>query len=166
MKLIMLMILTLSLNATETITEIDKKRIKERAKKDECYIYVDINGNDEWEDKKSQLRTEINDESPFCNRIVIMKVIRNVHLKSCRQSWNSVYNIGTIIEENSGVDITTMLDVKDSSLGCKLEGTVINDSDSMTDIENKVVIENTTIGKHSQLVDEIKQKADAFMNGD
>ncbi|HIP26596.1 MAG TPA: hypothetical protein EYG80_02955 [Flavobacteriaceae bacterium] len=166
MKLMVLMIFVLSLNATETITEIDKKRIEERAKEDECYIYVDINGNDEWEDKKSQLRTEINDESPFCNRIVIMKVIRNVHLKSCRKSWNSVYSIGTIIEENSGVDITTMLDVKDSSLGCKLEGTVIKDSDSMTDLENRVIIERATIGKDSQLVDNIKQKADAFMNGD
>jgi len=166
MKLIILIIFVLSLNAKETITEIDKQRVKERAKKDECYIYVDINGNDEWENKKSKLRTEINDESPFCNRITIVKVIRNVHLKSCRKSWNSVYSIGTIIEENSGVDITTMLDVKNSSLGCKLEGTVINDSDSMTDIENKVKIQKSVIGEHSQLVDHIKEKADAFMNGD
>jgi 3-keto-L-gulonate-6-phosphate decarboxylase len=166
MKLIVLIMFLLSLNATETITEIDKRRVKKRAKKDECYIYVDINGNDEWEDKKSQLKTEINAESPFCNRIVIVKVIRNVHLKSCRKSWNDVYSIGTVVEENFGVDITTMLDVKNSSLGCKLEGTVINDSDSMSDIENRVKIEKSRIGEHSQVVDNIKERADAFMNGD
>ena len=166
MKLIMLMVFVLSLNATETITEIDKRQIKERAKKDECYIYVDINGNDEWEDKKSQLKTEINDQSPFCNRIVIMKVIRDVHLKSCQKSWNSVYSIGTIMEENPGVDITTMLDVKNSSLGCKLEGTVIKDSDGMTDVENRVKVEKAVIGEYSHSIDPIKEKADTFMKGD
>jgi len=156
------------------ISEIEKFQVKKRAKKNNCYVYVEINGNDEWEEKKSQLNTRINDDSPFCNKITIIKSIKNVNIDNCEStSWDDIYelNIGVIIDENPGVDIVSKTEVENSTINCGYMpsetnvGVHVKDADSMSDYDNEVDISNSRIGT-GKILDAVAKKAKNFMDGD
>lgn len=154
------------------ISEVEKYQVEKRAKKNNCYIYVEINGNEEWEEKKSQLDTRINDDSPFCNKITIIKSIRNVEVDNCEtNSWDDIYelNIGVIIEENPGVDIISKTEVENSTINCGFMpsntniGTHIEEDDSMSDYENEVEISDSHIGVGT-IIDTVAKQAKNFMD--
>ena len=165
-------VLTSSLVAE--ISEVEKYQAKKRAKKNNCYVYIEINGNDEWEEKKSQLNTRINDDSPFCNKITIIKSIKNVTVDNCETtSWDDIYelNIGVIIDENPGVDIVSKTEVENSTINCGYMpsetniGIHVKDGDSMSDYDNEVDISDSHIGT-GEIVDAVAKKAKDFMDGD
>ena len=156
------------------VSEFEKHQVKRKAKKNNCYIFIEINGNKEWEEKKSQLDTRIDENTPFCNKITIVKIIKNVDIDDCKAtSWDDIYelNIGVIVEENPGVDIVSKTEVTNSTINCGYMpsktnvGIHVEDGDSMSDYENEVEISDTHIGT-GKIVDTIAKKAKNFMDGD
>ncbi len=155
------------------ISAVEQYMVKKKAKKNSCYIYVEIDGNSEWKKKRTELDTKIDSESPFCNKITIMKIIKNVDITSCKKkSWDDIYNlnIGTIIEENPGVDISVITEIKNSYINCGVLkssmvniGTHIQEGDSMSDYENRVDIDDSQIGT-GYIVDSVAKKAKDFLD--
>ena len=155
------------------VSAYEQYRVKKKAKKNNCYIYVEIDGNSQWKKKKAELDTKIDAEAPFCNKITIMKIIKNVNITSCkRKTWDDIYalNIGTIIEENPGVDISVITDIQNSYINCgvlrssKINiGTHIKEGDSMSDYENRVEIDDSSIGT-GYIIDSVAKKAKDFLD--
>jgi len=161
------------MNVYADVSAIEQYKIKKKAKKNNCYVYIEINGNSDWEKKKHELNTKINDEAPFCNKITIMKIISNVNIKRCKKkSWDDIYdlNIGTIIEENPGVDIDLITQIKNSYINCGVLlkskvniGTHIQEDDSMSEYKNRVEVDNSSVGT-GYILDVVAKHAKDFLD--
>ncbi|HFU76212.1 MAG TPA: hypothetical protein ENK66_08210 [Arcobacter sp.] len=92
-----------------------KQGVKKGSTKNKCYMYVDINGNEEWDDKKEELHTIIEQSNP-CKKILIYKSIKNVRTRDGSNSKEFDINIGTIIKKNSHIDIKEITIVDNSTI--------------------------------------------------
>ena len=102
-KLFYLLLLTLPLISNNMF---DKVTTKQKSKKhDGCNIYVEINGNKEWKQKKNELLTIISKNNK-CRTINIYKIIKNIDTRKSNLSNQEfdVY-IGTIINKNKKLKI-------------------------------------------------------------
>jgi len=91
-------------------------KTKQASKKDgKCNIYVDINGNEDWDEKKDELNTII-DSSNKCREIIIYKSIKNVNTSNGNGSDDFDINIGAIIKKNSDVNIRTVTIIENSHI--------------------------------------------------
>ena len=141
----------------------EKVRIKQKAEKaskknNECYKYVEINGNSEWDEKKDELNITV-DKSNDCREVVIYESIKNVHTRDGNGD-DSKYDIdiGTKIEKSDRVNVKSIIKIENSSIkggyigsrsniGVNLgsrDGRVIHLNN--TKIESRIKIDNSHIG--------------------
>jgi len=91
-------------------------KTKHASKKNgECNIHVEINGNEDWEEKKDELNTVI-EKSNKCREIVIYKSIKNVNTRKGNSSDGVDINLGAIIKKNSHIKIRTVTIIENSSI--------------------------------------------------
>jgi hypothetical protein len=84
-------------------------------KNNECNIYVDINGNEDWKEKKDELNTII-EKSNKCREIVIYKSIKNVDTVNGNGSNGFDINIGAIIKKHRNLNIRTITIIENSTI--------------------------------------------------
>jgi hypothetical protein len=162
MKTALAILLTFTLSLFADIADsinlnYQKAIIKHRSQNSKCYMFVDINGNEDWESKKDELNTII-EKSNRCRKIVIYKSIKNVNQK--RDSKFDM-DIGAIIEKNRHLNIQTIIVIKNTTLkGRKRDDSVdvgnrIKKSKRGAvylrdmQIESNINIENSNLGSNS-----------------
>ncbi|MEA2110925.1 MAG: hypothetical protein U9P71_02635 [Campylobacterota bacterium] len=102
-------------------------RIKSKAKKHSsnsriCNVYIEIDGNNDWNEHKNKLHEDINECSPKTKKYVIYKIIKNVNTDWRRTSANNSsdcefdINLGIFVDQNSDIDIEIHTVVKNSTL--------------------------------------------------
>ncbi len=108
-----------------------KVMVKQKAKKasgkdNECYKYVEINGNSEWDEKKDELNITV-DKSNDCREVLIYKSIKNVHTRSGNGD-DSKYDIdiGTKIEKSDKVNVKSIIKIENSSIKAGYTGSNSN----------------------------------------
>ncbi len=148
--------------------EYEKSRIKKKAESSTssdsvCYQYVEISSKAEWDIRKDELNTYIQNNKNNCKKYIIYKEVRNVNTKMdfSRNKNNKeeyTFNIGVILEENPDMDITIYTQVKNSTLkksGSSEEkaniGSVVLENNEDVDIEDTKIttvvnIENSEVG--------------------
>ena len=150
-----------------------KARIKTKAQKGVstrgiCYIYVNINGNRAWKERKDAINLDIRNNRSRCRKYIIYKVIQNVHTHwyngvQSRNSNNSKYaiNLGAILEENSDVDISIQTIVKNSNISRGFGAQEVNTgivSKGDTSMDNReynvnTTVSNSRIGKKDEMTE-------------
>lgn len=136
-----------------------KTIIKQKSNKSnkKCALYVEINGNEDWEKKKYELNTIINNSNK-CRVINIYKSIRNVHTRKGKNS-DSAYeiNIGTILKKNKNLKIKTILIIENSNLKNGYSPSQINIGNSINsnyinniEIKSSMIINNSSLGAQSE----------------
>lgn len=94
----------------------EEVKTKHASKKNgECNIHVEIDGNEDWEEKKEELNTII-DKSNKCREIVIFKSIKNVNIRNGNNSDDVDINLGAIIKKNSHIKIRTVTLIENSNI--------------------------------------------------
>jgi len=93
-----------------------KQKSQKKSKKNGCYMYVDINGNADWNAKKDELNTII-ERSNKCKKIIIYKSINNVNIRR-GNSDNKTFdvNLGAIIKKTRHINIETITIVNNSTI--------------------------------------------------
>ncbi len=148
--------------------EYEKSRIKKKAESSTssdsvCYQYVEISSKAEWDKRKDELNTYIQNNKNNCKKYIIYKEVRNVNTKMdfSRNKNNKeeyTFNIGVILEENPDIDITIYTQVKNSTLKKSTSseekaniGSVVLENNEDVDIEDTKIttvvnIENSEVG--------------------
>jgi len=149
-KIIYLLLLTLPLISGNMF---DKVTTKQKSKNhDGCNIYVEINGNKEWKQKKNELVTIISKNSK-CRIINIHKIIKNVNTRKSNISNQEfdVY-IGTIINKNKKLKINIKTEIKNSNFKNQFSiSNRINDKYIRNlEIKSSATIKNTTMGEKNK----------------
>ena len=130
------------------------KAYKSKKNKDECSKYIEVNGNTDWEEKKEELNTIIENGSK-CKEFYIYKVIRNVHVHDGNINHDEFdINLGTIIKQMSyGMKVTTITKIENSDISdgyYKSQANLGNFIESKTiigaDIKVKTEVKNSKIG--------------------
>lgn len=122
---------------------------------DECSKYIEVNGNTDWDEKKEELNTII-DNGSDCKEFYIYKVIRNVKVNDSNSEHDKFdINLGTIIKKMSyGMKVTTVTRVENSNIsdgyykseanvGTFIEGDTIVGAN----IETKTEVKDSKVGK-------------------
>ena len=144
-----------------------KVRVKQKAEKDsekskgnECYKYIEINGNREWDEKKDELNTTV-ERYNECREVVIYKSIKNVHTRSGNGNNSKIdIDLGTEIKKSDRVNVKSTIKIENSSIkGGYLRsrsrvGVNIGSGDGRVvhlnnvKIESNINIDNSHIGSH------------------
>lgn len=148
-----------------------KSRIKAKAKDSShndkiCYKYVEITNTREWNQKKDELNTYIENNHNKCKKYIIYNEVRNVDTRgfdsNAKNSNSNEFdiNLGVIIKDNPDVDITVYTQVKNSHLKengisemkANVGSIVVEDSGDEIEIENRELkavsnIEHSEIGQ-------------------
>lgn len=172
MKIAIYFALILSLNAENL--NYKQARVKAKSQSSHpCYIYVDVNGNKDWDYYKQELNTVL-DEKNRCKKVTIYKIIKNVHTTrrgyipklddSKNSSSDEFYiNLGVIIK-NSNANVEVITVVKNSKIGGgvkekKANTGIVTSKDEFGEIdaENKkykstTQIENSRVGTKNILI--------------
>jgi translation elongation factor EF-Ts len=133
-----------------------KQKSEQNSSTDKCNIYIDINGNSDWEGKKDELNTII-DSSNDCKKITIYKSISNVHTSEGNSDDDYEVNIGAIIKKNSDINIETIVIIKNSEIkdgylkSSSNVGNVINTGRKSNVKMNNVRMKSTVIMKDSKV---------------
>ncbi len=167
-----------------------KSRIKVKAKnsssKDKiCYQYVEITNTRDWNRRKDELNSYIQDNKNSCKKYIIYKEVRNVDTRGFNSSAGNnsrgdyEINIGVILEENPNVDIEIYTQVKNSHLKengvlemkANIGSIIVENDDEDIDIENidlKAVsnIENSEVGQLDMATKYGLDKASDFLTKD
>jgi len=148
-----------------------KSRIKAKAEnsssKDKiCYEYVEITNTRDWNKRKEELNTYIQNNKNRCKKYIIYKEVRNVDTRgfNSNASNNSQgdfdINLGVILEENPDVDIEIYTQVKNSHLKengvfemkANVGSIIVENNNEDVNIENRDLkavsnIENSEVGQ-------------------
>jgi hypothetical protein len=165
-----------------------KSRIKAKAKKSStndniCYEYVEISNTREWNKRKDELNTYIQNNKNKCKKYIIYKEVRNVNTgNAINNESGSKYeiNLGVILEENPDVDIEIYTKIKNSTLQNSYDFTerkanigsiIVENSDDDIDIDNRKLkavahIENSKIGQLNMGTEYGLNKMEEFLEGD
>lgn len=172
MKIVIYFALMLSLNAEN----LNYKQVRVKAKSRSnhpCYIYVEVDGNQDWKRYKEELNTVLNEKTK-CKKITIYKIIKNVHttrngflpkLDNSKNSSNGDFdiNLGVIIK-NSNANVEVITVVKNSKVGGgfmekKANTGIVTSRDEFGDIEaeNKkyqstTKIQNSNVGTKNMIM--------------
>jgi len=167
-----------------------KSRIKAKAKKSSsrdrvCYQYVEITNTREWNKRKDELNTYIQNNKNRCKKYIIYKEIKNVDTRGFNSNASNNnrgdydINLGVILEENPNVDIEIYTQVKNSHLKengilemkANVGSIVVENNDEDIDIENRDLkavsnIENSEVGQLDIATKYGLDKAEEFLTKD
>jgi len=167
-----------------------KSRIKAKAEntssKDKiCYQYAEITNTKEWNKRKDELNTYIQENKSKCRKYIIYKEVRNVDTRGFNSNAGNnnrgdyEINIGVILEENPNVDIEIYTQVKNSHLKengvfemkANVGSIIVENDDEDIDIDNsdlKAVsnIENSEVGQLDMATKYGLNKAKDFLTKD
>jgi len=191
---LMLMVTMLSTLYSEDLGSVnlnyEKARIKAKAEQSSstdriCYQYVEITNTREWNKRKDELNTYIQNNKNRCKKYIIYKEIKNVDTRGFKSNASNNnqgdfdINLGVILEENPNVDIEIYTQVKNSYLqengifGMKanIGSIVVKNSDEDVDIENRDLkavsnIENSEVGQLGMATEYGLNKAKDFLTKD
>lgn len=135
-----------------------KHKSQREVKGSECYLYVEINGNRDWEELKEELNTIIESNST-CKSFTIFKTIKNVDTVEESQDLAGYdYNLGVIVQDSTGgKDIHSTTLVENSNITTGFFDSTINAGIDLGDddqaiflqgntIKNTTIIENSAVG--------------------
>jgi len=167
-----------------------KSRIKAKAEnsssKDKiCYEYVEITNTRDWNKRKEELNTYIQNNKNRCKKYIIYKEVRNVDTRgfNSNASNNSQgdfdINLGVILEENPDVDIEIYTQVKNSHLKengvfemkANVGSIIVENNNEDVNIENRDLkavsnIENSEVGQLGIATEYGLNKAKEFLTKD
>jgi len=138
----------------------DKSTVKHKAKRtvrnSTCYYYIDIFGNKDWNKLKNTLN-EVVEQNPNCKKLIIYKIIKNVHTTERSQKLKGYdYNLGIIVRDLPNVEIETVTIVEHSDISTGFFKSNINSGVQIEEnsnffgkkINNKTIIKDSNVGKN------------------
>ena len=167
-----------------------KSRIKAKAEKSSskdkiCYEYVEITNTREWNKRKDELNTYIQNNKNRCKKYIIYKEVRNVDTRGFNSNASNNnrgdfdINLGVILEENPNVDIEIYTQVKNSHLKgngvfeikANVGSIIVENNNEDVNIENRDLkavsnIENSEAGQLNMASEYGLNKAKEFLTKD
>lgn len=167
-----------------------KSRIKAKAKhassKDTvCYKYVEITNTKEWNNRKDELNTYIQNNENKCKKYIIYNEVRNVdttgfNANASNNSGEYEINIGVMLKEaNPDVDIEVYTQVKNSKLKengvfemkANVGSVIVENSNDDIDVDNQDItaisnIEHSEVGQLDIATEYGLNKAKEFLTKD